>query len=83
MNHLEIYCLVLLYLQQSILIIHETIHQQLTNLRTAMTITMMLNDLSAFYDIYDSSIKEILNQHSNERNIINLVYISDKLREKL
>ena len=48
-----------------------------------MTITMMLNDLSAFYDIYNASIKEILNQHSNERNIINLVYISDKLREKL
>ena len=50
---------------------------------TAMTITMMLNDLSAFYDIYNASIKEILNQNSNERNIINLVYISDKLREKL
>ena len=32
----------------------------------AMTITMMLNDLSAFYDIYNASIKEILNQHSNE-----------------
>ena len=61
----------------------ETIHQQVTDLRKAKTITMMLKDLAAFYGIDKASIKEIFKIKIQIKRNINLSYISDKMREKL
>jgi len=51
MNHLEILLGIALSSAINSNNPWETIHQQLTDLRKAMTITMMLIDLSAFYVI--------------------------------